>query len=250
MIIIFIKRLSKILSLGIFNLNFFFLSLKIIFHYLYVQIFIKKKISLKYKNKKINFIKIWKNLNFQQRDFFTNNINSWLYIFDKYYLFNKKLIALEIGSYEGRSSFFLLKFIKKIKLTCVDTFKPFHELKEYNKKKFNKIYKNFKANTSKYSKKLLVVKNTSEYFFKNNKKKFDFIYVDGSHKYKDVLYDAKKAFIHLNNNGIIIFDDFLWEIDSKKKLPINALMEFLNENIDKLKILYVDYQLIIRKIKD
>ena len=31
---------------------------------------------------------------------------------------------LEIGSYEGRSSFFLLKFIKKIKLTCVDTFKP------------------------------------------------------------------------------------------------------------------------------
>ena len=96
-----------------------------------------------------------------------------------------------------------MKFLKKTKLTCVDTFKPFHELKEYNKKKFNKIYKNFKANTSKYSKKLLVVKNTSEYFFKNNKKKFDFIYVDGSHKYKDVLHDAKKAFIHLNNNGII-----------------------------------------------
>ena len=64
-----------------------------------------------------------------------------------------------------------------------------------------------------------------------------------------MLHDARQAFAYLNNNGIIIFDDFLWEIDSKKKLPIHALIEFLYENFDKLKILYVDYQLIIRKIK-
>lgn len=249
MVVIFLKRLSKILSLGIFNSKFFFLSINIALQYLYIQIFIKKRISIKYRVEKLHFLKLCKKLNFQQRDFFVNNINSWLFIFDKHHLLNKKLIGLEIGSYEGRSSLFILKFLDKIKLTCVDTFKPFHELKEYNEKKFNKIYKNFKANTSNYSKKLIIIKNTSANFFKKNKKKYDFIYVDGSHEYKDVLHDARQAFAYLNNNGIIIFDDFLWEIDSKKKLPIHALIEFLYENFDKLKILYVDYQLIIRKIK-
>ena len=249
MIIIIIKRLSKILFLGISDLKFFFLSLKIAFYYLYAQIFIKKIIRFKFRDEKFHFLKICKKLSFQQRDFFINNINSWLYIFNKHNLYDKKLVVLEIGSYEGRSSFFLLKYLKKIELTCVDTFKPFHELKEYNKRKFNKIYSNFKKNTSKYTNRLFIVKNTSANFFKSNKKRFDLIYVDGSHKYKDVLHDARKAFIYLNNNGIIIFDDFLWQIDSQKKMPINALIEFLNENVDKLKILYVDYQLIIKKIK-
>lgn len=249
MIITILKRLSKILSLGIVNYKFFFLSIKVAFHYLYVQIFIKKRISIKYKTKKLQFLKKCKNLNFQQRDFFVNNINSWLFIFDKYDLFNKSLTALEIGSYEGRSSLFLLSFLNKIKLTCVDTFKPSIELREYNEKKFHKIYKNFKSNTAKYSKKLIVIKNTSAFFFKKNKKKYDLIYVDGSHEYKDVVHDAKKAFFYLNNNGIIIFDDFLWNINTKKKLPINALIEFLHKYANNIELLHVDYQLIIRKIK-
>ena len=41
---------------------------------------------------------------------------------------NKKIDALEIGSYEGRSSNFLLKTLENMHLTCVDTFEPFHEL--------------------------------------------------------------------------------------------------------------------------
>lgn len=249
MIITSLKRLLKILSLGFFDPKNFFLTFKIAFYYLYIQIFIKKMISLKYRDEKIHFLNICKKLSFQQRDFFINNIISWLYVFDKYNLYYKKMNVLEIGSYEGRSSFFLLKYLKKIELTCVDTFKPFHELNEYNKKKFDKIYRNFKKNTSKYSKKLFIVKNTSFNFFKINKKKFDLIYVDGSHKYKDVLNDARRAFNCLNVNGIIIFDDFLWQINSQKKMPINALIKFLKENVGKLKILYVDYQLVIKKIK-
>ena len=80
-------------------------------------------------------------IKFSAKRFFVNNINSWLFIFDKHHLLNKKLIGLEIGSYEGRSSLFILKFLDKIKLTCVDTFKPFHELKEYNEKNLIKSTK-------------------------------------------------------------------------------------------------------------
>ncbi len=155
---------------------------------------------------------------------------------------------MEIGSYEGRSSYFLLKNLKRAKLTCVDTFKPFHELQNHDEKKFNQIYKNFKSNTLKYSKKLKIIKNTSAYFFLKNKKKYDFIYVDGSHKFDDVLHDSIKAFKNLNKYGIIIFDDFLWGHEKDlKKTSTFALLNFMQKNNNKFKILYSNYQLIIQK---
>ena len=56
---------------------------------------------------------------------------------------NKKIDALEIGSYEGRSSNFL-KTLENMHLTCVDTFEPFHELQEKNNEKFKKkVLENF-----------------------------------------------------------------------------------------------------------
>jgi predicted O-methyltransferase YrrM len=40
---------------------------------------------------------------------------------------------------------------------------------------------------------------------------FDFIYVDGSHQAPDVLCDALLSFRLLKNNGVIAFDDYLWQ---------------------------------------
>ena len=189
-----IKRLVKIIFFGFKNFNLFFVSINVALHFVYVQIFIKKS-YFKYKKEEKNFVSECKKLKFEHGDFFSNNINSWLYIFHKFKLTNKRLIALEIGSYEGRSSYFLLKFLTKIKLTCVDTFKPFLELQGSNFKKFNKIFVNFKKNTSKYSKKLKIFKGTSHDFFKKNKyKKFDLIYIDGLHEYDYVLLDDNESF--------------------------------------------------------
>ena len=42
----------------------------------------------------------------------------------------------------------------------------------------------------------------------------------------------------------------MWENYAQKKLPFHAIMKFLDKNNHKLKILYVDYQIIIMKIKD
>ena len=245
-----IKRLVKIISFAFKNFQFSLISIKILLHFIYVQIFIKRSF-FKYEMEKNNFLSECRKLKFDHGDFFNNNINSWLYIFDKFKLTNKKLEVLEIGSYEGRSSCFLLKFLTNIKLTCVDTFKPFHELKGRNLKKFKNIFINFKKNTSKYSKRLKIFKDTSHNFFKKNKyKKFDLIYIDGSHKYKYVLHDANRAFLALKQNGIIIFDDFMWENDEQNKLPYDAIIEFLKKNNLNLKILYIDYQIIVKKIKN
>jgi len=50
---------------------------------------------------------------------------------------------------------------------------------------------------------------TSDDFFKKNKKKFDVIFIDGLHTYKQCQKDFLNSINFLNNDGIIIFHDFL-----------------------------------------
>ena len=145
--------------------------------------------------------------------------------------------------------FFLLKTLKHINLTCVDTFKPFHELQENDEEKFEKIFSNFRKNIAKYSNKVEIVKAKSSFFFYKNSKKYDLIYLDGSHEFEDVRDDANEAFKILENNGIIIFDDFLWQYNQPLKKSITyAIIDFINTNKNDLEILYLNYQLIIKKI--
>jgi tRNA G37 N-methylase Trm5 len=50
---------------------------------------------------------------------------------------------------------------------------------------------------------------TSDNFFKINKKKFDVIFIDGLHTYKQCQKDLINSVKFLNDDGIIIFHDFL-----------------------------------------
>tara|TARA_Y100001958_G_C21227949_1_gene553405 strand:+ start:1240 stop:2013 length:774 start_codon:yes stop_codon:yes gene_type:complete len=248
-LVTYLRRFFKIFLCGIIDLKLLYASLKVLVHYVYFILIINRKIESQYRREKKEFIELCDiKLKFNQRDLFSNNVPSWLYIFDKFSLFDKKLKALEIGSYEGRSSFFLLNKLKRTELTCVDTFKPFHELKGDYPEKFNQIYENFKYNTQGFSERALVFKQDSRNFFLKNRDKFDLIYVDGSHAYKDVLDDAQESFANLNQYGIIIFDDFLWEHQKVTLSPTFAILKFLKKNLKKIKILYLNYQIIIQKI--
>ena len=241
-LVAYLRRFFKIFLCGIIDLKLLYASLTVLLHYVYFILIINRKIESKYRREKKEFIELCDiKLKFNQRDLFSNNVPSWLYIFNKLSLFNKKLKALEIGSYEGRSSFFLLNKLKRTELTCVDTFKPFHELQGDYPDKFNQIYENFKYNTQGFSGRAVAFKQDSKNFFLKNRDKFDLIYVDGSHEYKDVLYDAQESFANLNQYGIIIFDDFLWEHKKITLSPTFAILNFLNKNLKKIKILYLNY---------
>ncbi len=244
------QRLYRLLLYCFIEPKFIIIILVVLQKYLFSVFFINRFISKKFSDDKVDFVNHSKEkLFFDQRDLFSNNIPSWLYIFNKFSLMNKKIDALEIGSYEGRSSNFLLKTLENMSLTCVDTFEPFHELQEKNNEKFKKVYENFKRNTMNFSSRLNIVKNTSDFFFESNKKKFNLIYVDGSHEFEYVKRDASNAFRILDKNGIMIFDDFLWHHKQPLKLSITyAILEFLNQNKLNIKILYVNYQLMIQKI--
>jgi hypothetical protein len=62
-------------------------------------------------------------------DWFTNNIPFWLYAFNKYNLSTQKINILEIGSWEGLSSYFILHALPNATLTCVDTWEGADEHK-------------------------------------------------------------------------------------------------------------------------
>ena len=53
------------------------------------------------------------------------------------------------------------------------------------------------------------IRSTSDEFFLNNKNKFDIIFIDGLHHYKQVLMDIKKSIKILNNGGFILVHDCL-----------------------------------------
>jgi len=64
--------------------------------------------------------KIYHKKIFNYDDWFTSKISILIHYLNQYN-FDSKINALEIGSFEGRSSIFFLNYFKNINLTCVDT---------------------------------------------------------------------------------------------------------------------------------
>jgi hypothetical protein len=62
-------------------------------------------------------------------------------------------------------------------------------------------------------------RTTSDIFFKNNKKKFDIIFIDGLHAYKQCQKDCLNSLKFLNKNGFIFFHDFLPRNPYEENIP-------------------------------
>ena len=155
---------------------------------------------------------------------------------------------LEIGSYEGRSAIFFLKFFQTSSITCVDTW---HGSDEHNKYNFEEIERNFDHNVRLFNgNRLNKIKTTSDNFFKKNQESFDLIFLDGDHSHDQVIKDANNAWNKLNLNGYLIFDDYLWWFyNDLKTNPAFAINKFLIEKKNQIEICYIWQQVIIKKIK-
>jgi predicted O-methyltransferase YrrM len=187
-------------------------------------------------------------------DWFSSNLPFWFSVFDEFNFSRLKDVkALEIGSWEGLSGYFILNNFKNSNLTCVDTWSGSDEHKDLNTTKslLNKIEFNFDYNLSKYKKRLVKYKGTSLSFFNctQHKNYFDFIYVDGSHFSDDLLIDAIKCFGLLKVGGIMVFDDYFWRnYNDDRKNPAYAINTFLKYQAKSIKVVRFYYQIIIQKI--
>lgn len=147
---------------------------------------------------------------------------------------------LEIGSYEGAATCYLiekLSNIKRIEITCIDTWEGGAEhiveginMSEVERRFDNNI--NYAINKSSWDSIVIKRKGYSEVelaklFLEGKTNYYDFIYVDGSHATVDVLSDAILSFKLLKTGGMMVFDDYCWasrvkSLDYFPKMAIDA----------------------------
>ena len=157
---------------------------------------------------------------------------------------------LEIGSFEGLSSTFLIdNFLRNphSRITCIDPF-MLYEKNDHISLIANKQVENFFYNISQssYPEKVRYLGITSDEFFKFNDTKYDFIYIDGMHTHEQIPKDILNSWNSLLINGVIWMDDYLG--------GDGELQNTFDKAIDSLpgrhQIIYRGYQLAIRKVSD
>ena len=216
-------------------------SLLVIYIFLFSKIkniFIKSKV--KYEKKKHKIILSNKIIS---NDYFSAHA---------YYFYNlliklpKDFKYLEIGSYEGNSALYVSTNFPKSSVTCVDLWEG---VEEYEGKDFSIIEKNFDFNLQGLNN-INKIKSTSDNFFIKNKVIFDFIYIDGNHKFDYVLRDCENAWRFLSKGGFLVCDDYIWNyykdlLDN----PCYAINSFIKKKNAEIKVLSVtNSQIFIKKI--
>jgi len=105
---------------------------------------------------------------------------------------------------------------------------------------------NFDYNISicKNSDKIIIHKITSDIFFENNSKTYNFIYIDGCHKPDFIKRDMENSFNILDKNGIMWMDDYRGGDGIQIK---NTMDTFLQKYSGQYELIHQGYQLAIKK---
>ena len=220
------------------------LKLKYFVHY-YKSKILKKKCKKNYKDQKNKFEYDIKEKNFSNK-WFLNNFDIFNFFLPKEK--NSKFDYLEVGCFEGLSSFFVLSEYKAVNAILLDIWDMPNPNSKTLSHNFNSIEKAFDNNLSGFN--FTKIKDDSvvamRKLFKQNKS-FDFIYIDGSHNGEDILSDAIEAFKILKKEGLIFFDDFLQYDKNRALQSYDGIEKFLNLYSNYLKIEYFQNNLVVRK---
>ena len=143
---------------------------------------------------------------------FDANIVPWCVTFSKIFNRAAPVRILEVGSWKGRSTLFLLTYFTQGQLIAVDTWAGMDEYQYSATRDLRDLESRFDANVAPFAPRLTKRKGSSLHVLPqllDEQQKFDVIYVDGSHFADDVLADGIAAWRLLKQGGVLIFDDFL-----------------------------------------
>ena len=135
------------------------------------------------------------------------------------------------------------------KIVCIDPYIEYDEIEKYDFKMidvFESVNEKFKKITNKN---IELIREKSDDFFSKNNEKFDVIYIDGHHKYDYVKRDFINSLNCLKKCGLLICDDFLWfNYEKLEENPSNEIIECYNNYKENLHILFINHQIIFKKI--
>lgn len=152
------------------------------------------------------------------------------------------LRMLEIGSYEGRSALWFIANIltgSGCRITCVDPWNPILKLRFDHNIRVAGAADHVRA-----------IQKGSEYALTEDlaDETFDLIYIDGSHRTPNVLFDAIFTWPRLTPGGMLFFDDYDWRPDLRlAERPKPAIDRFMELFADELEVVEIGFQVLLRK---
>lgn len=154
----------------------------------------------------------------------------------------KDVAFLEIGCFEGRATIWFLENIlthPSATISCVDSFS-----RRGGEPRFD-----HNIDISGVASRVTKIRGRSEDILPGlATRRFDAVYIDGSHRAPDVLMDAMASWQMLKPGGTMIFDDYGW---TEGKLPADrpgqAIDLFIETMGSRAELLHRDYQVILRK---
>jgi len=187
-------------------------------------------------------------------DWFKGNIKNW----EKWLSELKgknNLNFLEIGCFEGRATLWLWQNIltgQSPFMTVIDTFKGGMEDGKGGYYKNENVENDFKENLKDYlGSRMRIYKGYSQEILRREEfrfDKFDFVYLDGSHRSPEVLEDLILVWRLVKSGGIIILDDYqLDRYPDPKDNPTMAIDAFLSIFADKYELYGKGYQVALKK---
>ncbi|MBD1862931.1 MULTISPECIES: class I SAM-dependent methyltransferase [Trichocoleus] len=189
-------------------------------------------------------------------DWFSFNIPTWQ-VYLQQFVGQPNLTVLEIGSWEGRSTCWLLEDVlthPSSTITCVDTFEGSFEHQSYDPDYIKSLEDRFDFNIqqSGASERVKKIVGSSHRVLKSlPPNTYDFIYIDGSHLACDVLIDAVLSWPLVKVQGLLVFDDYDFRFPNQPnqntQIGIDA---FVSSFSPKIEIIHKGHQLILRKLAE
>jgi predicted O-methyltransferase YrrM len=184
-------------------------------------------------------------------DWAANHFYTWAELLHP--LIDKPVRILEIGSWEGRSALFFLNYLPLSRIVCVDTFagNVEHHRDPHFAALALKAERQFDANLADFAvraEKIVGPSGTVLPELGLAGRRFDFVYVDGSHMAADVYVDGVLTWPMVEPGGLIMFDDYDWDgMDEEIQRPKLGIDAFLAAFNGQYRELHRGHQILIAK---
>ncbi len=173
-------------------------------------------------------------------DWTTGNLTRWRRMLAPWR--DAPLRILEVGSWEGRSAMFFLRFFPRATIVCIDAFAQYPETE-------GRLDRNLAPFGSRVEKRKGETFPVLEQLDAENRR-FDLVYIDADHFYEPVMKNSLRAWRLTEPGSVIMWDDYGWGRDHPPEIRAKtAIDEFLGDREGAYRLLAKGYQVAIERLR-